>query len=379
MDKNNESSITNEISVQNKQAITIDTEKIAESIERSAQIKREAIEDASELNARANVVGAIMQARAIDEVAESNYQISQSIKQQMTLYFKGLTKIASVTEQNSKVKEYYMLQKEIEQYEDWLIERNLIKRAYEEIELVKKEKVQISQKDIYLAASIYCGKEAESAIQLSLKNKISLVNYYKRRLFGKRLYFDECKIWVDGEILLNNYNTLGFFGKCRGRLAFITKNAHYYLKSDLEDVLLEEGPFKTGIASSIMEAESLKDYINKANQVITDMISRSIITLGGIKHGYNYDRKQPNEVERIEKENMRNHLLKNAFSLYIIPSERGLQLLLEIINDPNISALEDIDTINSSIENESSLNDLRNLHEQLRLVVRKYKLESAIA
>jgi len=63
----------------------------------------------------------------------------------------------------------------------------------------------------------------------------------------------------------------------------------------------------------------------------------------------------------------------------MIPSRKELAILLKKMNCPDVSKLADLQRTISLINVENDLNNLRNLHEQLRLAVREYKMSAAMA
>lgn len=68
-------------------------------------------------------------------IGQSNYQISRSILDASKTIFSGLNNIADVMERNNRTQEYYMLLKEIENYENYCIEHKIIGKVYETMDL----------------------------------------------------------------------------------------------------------------------------------------------------------------------------------------------------------------------------------------------------
>lgn len=311
-------------------------------------------------NREAYIKGANIQKKAIEGIAQSNYELAKVTKQTEYQKSRSIEKIAIAKEQDSITREYYLLQEKIEQYEEWLIEKGLLERAYEEINLEEVEKIQITQKDIELATSLYNGQDAEKIIQFCANNKISVIDYYVKKLIGKRLYFYQDKIWVDGEVLINNYNNIGSFEYYKrfaqntyGKLCFKIENYRFYFKTDLEDVLYESDPTDYFI-TEIMDSKDPTDYYKKASFQIQ---SRLV----------------PKYSKGLEREEQEQELISYATRIYIIPSKQELIFMLKNVNDP-VADL-DISSMFSNIKLKSDINNLRNLYEQLRLVVKKYKLE----
>lgn len=312
-------------------------------------------------NREAYIKGASIQKTAIEGMTQSNYELAKVTKQTEQQKSRSIEKIAMAKEEDSIKREYYMLQEKVEQYEEWLIEKGLLERAYNEINL-EEEKIQIAQKDIELATSLYDGQDAEKIIQLCANNKISVIDYYVKKLIGKRLYFYQDKIWVDGEVLINNYNNLGSFeyykefaGNTYGKLCFRIKKYRFYFKTDLEDVLYE-GDSTDYIITRIMDSKDPKDYYKKASFQIQDVLV-------------------PKYIKGLEREEQEQQLMSYATRIYIIPSKQELIYMLQNVNDP-VADL-DISSMFSNVKLKSNLKNLRSLYEQLRLVVLKYKLELA--
>lgn len=121
-------------------------------------------EDINNLSAAQNNI-AVAQMEAAETIGNSiekgSYQLSRQILQASRNIFLGLTSISSELERNNKMNEYYMLQKEIESYEDYLIENRIIKKVYSEMNLTKYENIKpITTKEALDIAYILRGDTA---------------------------------------------------------------------------------------------------------------------------------------------------------------------------------------------------------------------------
>lgn len=325
--------------------VTNDYEEVAEQIKEAAQeigrATKKAGKDISRSISRVTY--------SIDEIAKSNYDISQSIKQGAVKIFNGLGKISDEMERNNKVKEYYMLQKEIEEYEDWLIEHGLFKQVYDNIQIEETEELHISQEDIIFITSVFCGEDASSAIQLMAKGNESLIEYYLRNLMGKRLYLKNKQIIVDNRVLINNYEHLGEIRGDEGRntLEFVMGNTAIKIESNVNNYFIPTAPpYLTRYITSIEE------YCDKIHEFLNNQCKKQ-------------------ETAIVDK-------AVNDLYFYIVPSIRELMELLKKMNCPDIKKFADLQKTVSLIKVENALNNLRNLHEKLRLAVREHKIEAAI-
>lgn len=70
-----------------------------------------------------------------NSIENCGYEISRSIIASSQNVLLGLNRIADELERNNKTQEYYMLLKEIEKFEDYCIEHNIIKSVYSKLDL----------------------------------------------------------------------------------------------------------------------------------------------------------------------------------------------------------------------------------------------------
>ena len=71
------------------------------------------------------------------EIFPSAYEVSKSIFASSQNISLALNSISNEMERNNKQNEYYMLKRRIEEYEDYCIEHKIIKKVYEEMDLVE--------------------------------------------------------------------------------------------------------------------------------------------------------------------------------------------------------------------------------------------------
>lgn len=326
--------------------VSINTEGLSKGMQEAARTI-----GASNIIAGRNIAASILEtsnmvSSSINKTARSNYSISKSIKQGSLAIFSGLEKLSDEMERSSKIEECRMLQKEIEEYEDWLINNGLLKDFYNNTQIEETEKLQISQEEINFITSIFCGEEASSAVQLMLEGNDNIIEYYLRNLIGKKLYLKNKQIIVDDRVLINNYEGLGNLrGASEYTFEFAIDNIAIKIESDVDDYFVPYAPPLVGLGMS------LDRYCDRMYKFMTRL-------------GEN-----PREVrEKI-----------NNFNFYMIPSRKELIILLRKMNCPAVSKLADLQRTISLINIENDLNNLRKLHEQLRLAVRDYKMLAAMA
>ncbi len=326
--------------------VSINTEALAKSVQEAGKTV-----GASNIIAGRNMSATILESSnlvssSISKMANSNYSISKSIKQGSLAIFKGLEKISDEMERSSKIEEYHMLQKEIEEYEDWLMNHGLLKHFYDNTQIEEMGKVQISQEEINFITSIFCGEEASSAVQLMIGGKDNIIKYYLKNLIGKKLYLKNKQIVVEDRVLINNYEGLGrVIGTRNNTFEFVIDKIAIKIESDVDHYFVPCAPRIISLGSS------LDSYC--------DTLYTFMIRLG--------------ENPREAREKISN------FNFYMIPSRKELAILLKKINCPDVSKLADLQRTISLINVENDLNNLRNLHEQLRLAVREYKMSAAMA
>ncbi|MCI8345985.1 MAG: hypothetical protein HFJ42_08655 [Clostridia bacterium] len=83
-----------------------------------------------------------------NSIENCGYEISRSIIASSQNVLLGLNRIADELERNNKTQEYYMLLKEIEKFEDYCIEHNIIKNVYSKIDLKPIKEIDEDEEDI---------------------------------------------------------------------------------------------------------------------------------------------------------------------------------------------------------------------------------------
>lgn len=343
---NREIVINNSCKVEN--TVTFASEELPEAVENASRVVGASTILASQNMATAMLESSNLLSSSITEMTKSNVSISQSVRQGAVTIFNGLGKISDEMERNSKINEYHMLQKEIEEYEDWLLHHGLLKQFYETVKIEKEDELHISQENIAFITSIFCGEDASSAIQLMRKKDNTVLEFYLKGLIGKKMYLKNKQIIVDDRVLVSNYENLG---KVRASadnkaLEFVIGNTAIKIESNVDDYFIPYTP-----PFLIENTTTIENYCEKLFKFM-------------VKQG----------EDSIEARSKINH-----FYFYIVPSAKQLAMLLKKMNCPNVNKLADLQRTIALINVDNSLNYLRNLHEQLRLTIRNYKIEVAIA
>lgn len=102
-------------------------------------VSNQGVESASENVANALTTATHVTASAIEE---GSYTVSRSIIAASRNILAGLNNIANAIEQDTKTKEFYNLLKEIEGFEDYLIEHKILKEAYQKMEIVEQKHIE---------------------------------------------------------------------------------------------------------------------------------------------------------------------------------------------------------------------------------------------
>lgn len=113
----------------------------------AAQINSLSRENAAKIQAKTSIVCSEIMAKSIQNCG---YEISRGIINSSKNLFLGLNRIADELEQNNKIQEYYMLLNEIEKFEDYCIQHNIIKSVYEKIDLNPIKEINEDEENITL-------------------------------------------------------------------------------------------------------------------------------------------------------------------------------------------------------------------------------------
>ncbi len=384
------------------------------------------VENKNNYAALTNLEGMAMIAHSIDElakatdhvannvlkgqkvVARSNYEVAKSILTGSTNVLTGLMSISGEMERKNKTDEYYRLTDGIEQIEKELYEMGILKKAYDQLELIENPIIEMKEQDIKFLAEIF-GKNLQNAQNIMCNSFISPVKFFERKInleksFRIKIYTEfryimpkndeipvyriDCKIEVLSlgiqiPVEYLGITTLKRLDEDRAKPFYLVDirdnsevvcylNGHVYpvFLKNLENRLQHA---KGNLWNEIEEESAEKGYRDVPMKQKSDMEFEKELNC-------QYWRLNKKERRKIKLEALNGKCVQ----MYTEISSDDLSCILEKIkkdveydDSPKMmNAMSEFKVILDDVNRDIALQNLRLLYNQLRLVLRQFRFDS---
>ena len=319
---------------------------------------------------------------------DTNYKLAEEILDSSQKISSEIMNISNKDDKNNILEEYYMLQREIMQFEDKLIEMNAIKKAYERMCLEKQDEIEMTDNDIRMIIKFFEEPEELEKFKTIIKaEKCNPMTYILNRIHEGGLVIVPAD---EGRISIR-------IGYTKIWLVLNTKyiNDKYYYLED-EDIIAifkhsDTDKFILSINKYDFLCENYLDnptYIKEGSETYNKYIAEIFEYVWNNEYRINV--KKWESMERDERDKVTKNVKKRVKerAKLLIPrkidkeiAKELIQIFWKLIQEkyPVMSSNEEYDVCQfksflTSINMDIKMNNLRNLHSELRNAVRRYKL-----